>query len=74
MNLKSFSMNVEKSNMEMTETLNLFRLNFHGDVTSVTAGTILIAFETIVMDQCMYALGVKITGSTTNYEGYYTWR
>jgi len=71
MNLGNYSMNAEKLNMEMTEISSLFRLNFHGDATSVIAGTNLIVFEIILTEQHTNAPGEIITGNTMNYEGYY---
>ena len=67
-------MNAEKLNTEVTVISSRFPLNFHGDATSATQGTILIVYEIILTEHCTNALGEKITGNTTNYEGYYTWK
>ena len=67
-------MNAEKLNMVATEISSRFPLNFHGDATSAIPGTIMIAFEITLTERGTNALGEKITGNTTNYEGYYTWK
>ena len=67
-------MNAEKLNTEVTVISSRFPLNFHADATSAIPGTIMIAFEITLMELGTNALGEKITGNTTNCEGYYTWK
>ena len=67
-------MNAEKLNTEVTVISSRFPLNFHGDATSATQGTIMIAFEIILTERGTNVLGEKITGNTMNCEGYYTWK